>query len=210
MQEIGRALRFAETRGPARQRGCRGSERGTARRGTRRWPRRGNAGARCTHARERTWIKIIGCYGDGRQMMLFADSLMAPCQIMRCCGNSSSGPASSSLQLQLSERYSEEKKKYTCSYVSAVRLRSREESASAWHFRGCSDGRCWGCRSAAGFRGSQSIAEPAQPCWWGWVRAPGRHLAALQLRVAARDQRCAGRTASLLFLTLHCSDNNTD
>lgn len=31
-----------------------------------------------------TWIKIIGCYGDGRQMMLFADSLMALCQIIRC------------------------------------------------------------------------------------------------------------------------------
>ena len=150
MQEIGRALRFAETRGPARQRGCRGSERGTARRGTRRWPRRGNAGARCTHARERTWIKIIGCYGDGRQMMLFADSLMAPCQIMRCCGNSSSGPASSSLQLQLSERYSEEKKKIylqlRLSCEAPLTRRECERLALPWLLRRALLGlpvRCW-------------------------------------------------------------------
>lgn len=36
------------------------------------------------HIREYTRIKIIGCYRNRRQMILFADSLMVPCRIIGC------------------------------------------------------------------------------------------------------------------------------
>lgn len=36
------------------------------------------------HIREYTRIKIIGCYRNRRQMILFADSSMVPCRIIGC------------------------------------------------------------------------------------------------------------------------------
>lgn len=128
------------------------------------WSHHGHRGAE--HAQECTWIQMMGCYGDGRLMMLFADSLTVPCQTIRCHGAARMLQFSIGIRLCLSWVTAEaniEKKQATRSKLSALSLHSWEQCESTvlpWLLQ-------WTLVELmviTGFNGLQVILELAQWC----------------------------------------------